>query len=396
MHKLIYFGLLVVFFSACKKDPVITDNADLPYLVFSEEVVAQPVIHNNEFRVLSNNEEGLHLIKIDTDGNKTELCALEPVLTENNVINYSDITLLSSSDNGNFIVFSYYTYTETDSVATVGLLKTDSTGNLLWQNTAEIQVIGASQLPFNNAFPTADGGLALFFAQERGPITKNFNVKISLFDANGINTQNSISEPFAGSISSIFMDSNQKVFVFPTSENTQPRNGQSDLTTYILDKNASLTGSKILPISVSDISAIYELGDNYLLTGISVLLPGEQTGSASLLDSDFNLLFTSSFSTTFAYYSFTKTDSHYITTGAYSSQARTQEWSSLYEETGNTAAWAFIDETGQVESDRKVYSEFSTIAVSCIAKSDTELYVLAVRKSFSTYNDLIFINTSIN
>jgi len=394
MKKVYYIILLLSFFSSCSKEPIITENKDLSFIVFAEEVLCQPLSLKNEFRLLTKNQNGVSLISINADGTKKELLALSTLIFLDSSSTYENIFLLPSNDFGNYIIYSFYTINETDSIHSVGIIKTDNSGKLLWQKYSDIQDVNGYQININSVYHNSDDGITLIFNSQPSPALQKYIIKVSLFDALGNNTSNYISNEIDGNLTKIYMSSNEKIYIFPKVDN-HPKNSLLESNIIILNKHAELVENKPISFSLSDVFIAQEIENNFLISGTTSGILEQQTAIAILLDTNFNILFQNKINKFFSYYAFLKIDSNYLAFGAFSVLSRKQFWNDLYTQTGYTASWFMIDYKGVVTSQIDVPSEFSTIAIAAIPTSSNSLSILAVRKSFEIYKDLILIKTNI-
>lgn len=395
MKKFFYLISVIVFFVSCKKDPIITENKDLSFLTFSEEVLAQPITNNGEFRLLTKNKDGIFFTQIDTQGNVTYLLSVSSIVKTEKSTDYDKILLLPSSSKGAFIVYTFGQISGSDTISSVGIVKTDVSGNLLWAITDSIQSVGKYKMNFSSAFSTSDDGVNLIFNSNRQPELQNFIIQKKKIDKDGKIAEVFTSSPFEGSISKIIIPSNENIYILPAT-NTGPQ-GQTGLTKniIILNKNAEIINTIPLSLPVQEIKTVEEIENNILITGLGFDEQGNIYTGAVLVDYNFNILVTKQFSGAFSYYSYIKILNQIYIIGSKSTQPSLESWSGIYEQKGNSGVVMAVDPGGTEGYQYNIVSEFSTIAISGIALNSSDVVFLAVRKSFDMYNDVILLKTKV-
>jgi hypothetical protein len=393
MKNIFYIVFLFLFLAECKKDKnITTDKKDLSYIVYAEEILAQPITHDYGFTMLTKNEQGIFLTRIDSSGNKTELLSVSPLFTTNDSQQYNEIYLLPSSDNGNYIVYTFSDVTATDTVPSFGIIKTDNSGNILWQKSEHLENVNGKALSLNNEFSTADGGVALIFAPNRNPQTLKSFLRVRLFDAAGNNTANNVSEEFPD-FSQILMTSENKIYIFPALNNLPNPNPQN-YEIRILDSSAHLIDSLNVALDISEINSLCEFENKIMITGYQN--PGPNS-AVEIFDFSMNEIFTKTVPGFFLFYQFLPVNSNYLIIGAKSTSKMQQNWSEIYNQVGTVSStWLLTDNSGNNVGEYNFAAEYSTTAISSIALNSKRINILATRMSFGLNNDLILIKTTIN
>ena len=393
MNKIAIWVFFLVLFAACAKETdVPVDKTMLSYLVYAEEALAKPIATGTDFKLISKNSQGIFLTKIDSTGYKTNLLEISSLIKTASTTEADSYSFLPTKTNGNYIVYTNGIITSTDTIPAYGIIKTDENGVVQWQKNNPIDSVNNRKVNFANVFVTPDDGLWMVFATERSQQIQNMLFRFSLFDAIGNNTENNISAELANYYSNMQL-LNNKLYVF-----VQTGGGGSlpSKTFFVLNTKAVLEETKTVSIAVSEINSIFILKNGFVLAGKEQTVPGAAETSAVLFfNSNFELNFSYRLEGSFAWYSVQEMNDSYLITGAKLTGMTPRTWSEVYSQTGTTPTWVQLNSTGQAVVTKSLTTEFPTMAVGAVVKNNNAINILAVRKSFGIYNDMMLIKSDL-
>lgn len=371
--------LALLFLSACKKDSIISESADLPYFVYDESALTDPIILDNSFTLLTTKSSGISLINIDTMGVKTELLDLSALSEVNNIDSAQNYNLLQADDNSYFVTFSYNLVQNGDTSSNVKILKINKAGSLLWHTNIPIENVSSFKIVFNSVYKTQNGGIAVVLANARGPEQQKYIIKVSYVDTNGNNSGNYVSLPFDGNYSHIFITESDQVVILSKDTNS-PITGNTS-TVHILNREAEIIESKMIPMSITFFYFLKEIDGKFIISGTSHNGPVEEVFTYALLDSDFNVVFTET-ANNFWFYSSIKYNESYLVCGEILNQTQ-------------NLAWALINSKGEITYKDNIETDYVSSAIAAIPNSENQISILSEINSFGLYNNLAFLKISI-
>jgi hypothetical protein len=379
----ILFGILMTLF-ACEDDNFETAGVEeQEAIVYNEAIIAKPVADEFGFAVITNNGEGINLIRIDDAGNKSYLTSLSSEYSTNfSVASSFDSDLITTSQ-------GYYILSDNSSDSTLLVIKTDKEGNTQWFNELDLKGNDVS-FSYLAASPTDEGGIKIITQRRSNDL---FLRIIELGNMGGL-----AATPLAKNLgNNILMN------IIPTIFNEgyalavrQQIQGGIDNSFLLLDNN--LDTAKVIPLTSGELQIYNMLVDeinNFLLVGFKndrgtfsaetfTIFNGKDEAEQE------SSLFTGSKISYFQ--DALPIDDGYLFVGNLSSPNNIN-WNAIYDIDESDLLWDKVTFSESNEFDGVFFSDSPTIGGAVKLRDDGGILILGSILSFGLYPNTILIKT---